>query len=157
MPCLAMAIRLNALGASGSPITSTTLTPARGDLAARLGEHQLACFRPAEIGDRRGAAHALVDRREPAFAVAVDLDHAHQPVGARGQLLHRVRAPAAPGFLGPREHAVADLERGEAVAAFALLALDHPQARRRGGVVGAPGVGNGEGFAVLDLGHLAAR
>ena len=35
MPCLAMAIRLKALGASGSPMTSTTLTFERADLPMR--------------------------------------------------------------------------------------------------------------------------
>src|SRR5690606_7317833 len=100
---------------------------ARG--AAGFGEHELARLGAAEIGDRRGTAHALFGRREPWLARAVELDHAEQPFAARGQLLHRVSGPAAAGFLGAREHAVAGAERRVA------LAFDQAQARRRGAVV----------------------
>ena len=48
-------------------------------------------FRAAKVADRRGCAHALVDRGEPALAARVDLDHAHQPFGAGGQLLREQR------------------------------------------------------------------
>src|SRR5690606_35278865 len=120
---------------------------ARARRAAGLGEHELAGLRPAEIGDRRGVAHALVGRREPGLSAAVELDHAEQPLAARGELLHRVGGPAAAGLLGAREHAIPDLERGVA------LALDEAQAGRRGSVVGLPGVGDRDCLALVDVDH----
>ena len=113
----------------------------------RFGQHQLAFLGPAQIGNRRGIAHALVHRREPGLSRPVELDHAEQLVRHRGQLLHRMGAPAGTGFLGAREHPVADFQR----AVFALL--DHAQARRRGGVIGLPIVRDSNRLAVLDVGH----
>ena len=52
--------------------------------AAGLGEDELARCRAAEIGDRRGIAHALVGRGEPGLAAAVELDDAEQAFAARG-------------------------------------------------------------------------
>jgi len=117
-----------------------------------LGDYQLAFLRLAQIGDWRRIADALVDRGKPGLAAAVDLHHAHQPFGARGQFFHRMRDPAAPGFLGPREHAVAAFERGHPFSAF-VLQFAHGQARWFTGRVRRPIVRNGDCFAIRDLDH----
>ena len=98
-----------------------------------LAEAELAAKLPLSEEDREDLRHLPI--------VAID------PADARGQLLHRVRRPAAAGLLGARQHPVAGLERG------VLLALDQPQPRRRGAIVGAPGIGNGDCLALLDVDH----
>ena len=126
-------------------------------LAHAFGQHEVACLSLAQFADRRTVAHALVDRGEPRLVRAVHFDDAHQAFGACGQLLHRMRDPAARGFLVTREDAVAALDRGD------LLAVLHHQPRRLFLAVGRPVLGLGDRFAILDrddlehghLGHAA--
>ena len=128
-----------------------------------LGNHQLSRLGLAAIGDGRGLAHALVDRGEPRLAGLVDLDHAHQAFGARGQLFHGVRNPARGRLLGAGEETVAALQGRLALYPGARARFADGDARRLAGRFGIPIVGLGDEVALVhsnnrerrDLGHPA--
>ncbi len=110
--------------------------------ADRLGQHQFALFGAAEVRDGRGIADALVHRSEPGLARAVDLDDAEHLLRPQHQLLHRISAPSGYRLFRTRQHAVALAQRRASL-------LDQADARRRRGIVGSPGVGNGDGLAFV--------
>ncbi len=118
-----------------------------GTTPNRLGQHEITFLRPANIGDARGIADALVDGREPCRTAIVQLDHAQQRLLAVGQFLHRVREPALTRLFRARQHPVALAQGG------LFLLFDHPQAWRRHGVIGLPAIGNRDRFAILDIDH----
>ena len=63
-----------------------------------------------------------------------------------------MRDPSGAGLFGPGQHAVPRAQRRAARGALAA-GFDQPQPWRRGGIVGLPGRGNGDRFAILDLDH----
>ena len=128
------------------------LHPGARAAAGGLGEDQLPLLGPPDVGDMDGIAHALVDRRQPRLARAVQLDDAEQLFFRSRQLLHRMGEPAGADLFGACEHAIALAQR-RAVGAQLALGFDHAQPRRRGAVVGLPAVGNGDRLAVLGIDH----
>ncbi len=156
MPCLWIAIRLKARGASGSPSISVTLTPAlslRPTGSANTSWPFSAPARSAIGGEWRmrrsvGASHALP-------LASISTTPSIWSVLHR-QLLHRMRDPAGARLFGTRQHALALAQRRHPGAA---LALDDAHARRGGGVLRRPRIGNRDRLAILDVddtqhGHL---
>ena len=126
--------------------------PSARTASSRFGQHELALLGPAQIGNRRRMAYALVNRSEPAFPALVDLDDPHDLIGRGRQLFHRMGDPARASLLGPCQDPVTAAQGGPARALFA-----QPQPRRRGGIVGLPAIRNGNCFAILNLDHPQHR
>jgi len=87
-----------------------------------LRKHQIARLRATRVGHRELGPLLLLDTVKP-HAAGFLPQHAEDELLAARKDLHRDRDPALPGFLGPREDAVADPER-------AVLALAHAQPGR---------------------------
>src|SRR5205085_12353676 len=85
--------------------------------ARHLAQHEVAHIGVLQIYDRKLAALALVDRRQPE-AGPLALDDAQHKLGRALELLHGVRDQALSALFGPRQHAVADAERTPASALY---------------------------------------
>ena len=113
-----------------------------GRAARWLGQHQIARLAVAGIVDRQIGARLLVHRRQPPAQRFLAQDAEHKLFGFR-QCLHRERQQPAALFLDPRQQPITQTKHGAAAR------LDHPQARRRGGVF--PSVGHGNRHAIGNI------
>ena len=120
-----------------------------------LGNHQLAFFSPAKVGNRRRIAHAFVNRGKPCFSGAVNLDNAHQAFAARGQLFHNMRDPTAVALFSARQNPVAGFESWKCAplifGTLAALAFAHSQSGRFVRSFIRPIVWDSNRFPILDL------
>ena len=110
--------------------------------ATGFGQHQIAGLAVAGIVDRQILPRLLVHRHQPPALRFLAQDAEHKLFGFR-QRLHRERQQPAALFLDPRQQPITQTKHGAAAR------LDHPQARRRGGVF--PSVGHGNRHAIVNI------